>query len=223
MKKSNLIDTNVSIQKTYNMHNDTSSKVEVNGFFKNMMSSFSAVVMICAVLLITFYSMNFLPKKDAYPVTNFVSSNTLGAKEIQHKDEVAADKNYIDAFVWTAKLKLEDLQLNHRLQIKVANQSKLEVSGNISQKELPKWQRFLSWYDTKQGFPELKHVVNTTETVGNIPELETVWFDANPTAYFADGSSGNAGSILEDGWEIVNIEAWAVFIKRNGTVITLAF
>lgn len=130
---------------------------------------------------------------------------------------------FMDAFVWTSKLKLEDLKLNHRLQVYTDATNDLVIKGNISQEESNNWQAFLTWYQGKDGFPNLKHYVETSATSSNIPELKSVWFDTNPTAYFIDGRSGNIGTSFKDGWKIVNIEAWAVFVERNGTTVMLQY
>ena len=142
---------------------------------------------------------------------------------------VAAEKTIIttnkftDAFIWTTKLKLEDLKLNHRLQVSANNANDLVIKGNISKEEADNWQAFLNWYASKEGFPNLKHHVETSAISSNIPELKSVWFDKNPTAYFIDGRSGNIGTAFEDGWRIVSIEAWAVFVERNGTTVMLQY
>ncbi len=109
------------------------------------------------------------------------------------------------------------------MQIVANGQDQLQIFGDISTQEIPNWKNFVSWYESKEGFPKLDHKVGFGATTGNIPVLRSVWFDAKPTAYFADGSSGNLGTVLENGWKIVGIEAWAIFVERNGTTITLSF
>ncbi len=130
---------------------------------------------------------------------------------------------HLDAYLWTAKLKLEDLKLNHRLAISLTDAGSLKVGGSISKQEATAWNNFQKWYENKDGFPKFVHAVDVTATSGDIPELKSVWFDASPTAYFTDGRVGNIGTVLNDGWKIVSIEAWAVFVERNGTTITLSY
>ena len=130
---------------------------------------------------------------------------------------------YISSFVWTAKLKLEDLKLNHRLEITSTDQNQLLIKGNISNQETASWKHFLQWYETKEGFPVLIQEVGFGAVSGNVPVLISVWFDQSPTAYFADGSSGKVGTVLANGWKIVGIEAWATFVERDGTTITLSY
>jgi len=137
--------------------------------------------------------------------------------------EKQAPAKYMDAFIWTAKLKLEDLKLNHRLKINSDDSSSMKIDGDISQQEVERWQEFLNWYDGKEGFPVLSHSINVSTIEGNIPELKSVWFNNRPTVYFTDGRFGTIGTIFDDGWKIVSIEAWAVFIERDGALITLSY
>jgi len=145
------------------------------------------------------------------------------APEIVKEQQVKPPQEFMQAYMWAAKLKLEDLKLNHRLKVTTDTANGLVVKGSISKQEAENWQVFLSWYEGKQGFPVLKHSVETNATTSNIPELISVWFDTKPTAYFADGRSGNIGTAFEDGWKIINIEAWAVFVERNGTTVMLNY
>lgn len=152
-----------------------------------------------------------------------IKSNYFDTPQIVEKQEVAVEAKFMDAFVWTTKLKLEDLKLNHRLQVSASATNDLVIKGNISKQEAENWKAFLDWYEGKDGFPKLSHYVESSATTSNIPELKSVWFDSKPTAYFTDGRSGNIGTSFEDGWEIVSIEPWAVFVQRNGTTIMLQY
>ena len=152
-----------------------------------------------------------------------IKSNYFDAPQTVEEQEVAVQAKFMDAFIWTTKLKLEDLKLNHRLQVTASAANDLLIKGNISKQEAENWKAFLDWYEGKDGFPVLNHYVETSATTSNIPELKSVWFDTKPTAYFTDGRSGNIGTSFEDGWEIVSIEAWAVFVQRNGTTVMLQY
>lgn len=128
-----------------------------------------------------------------------------------------------EAFAWTAKLKLQELMLHHRLDITTTQTDGLEIKGSISLQEKERWTQFLDWYEARESFPELKHQVSTTAVSGNIPNLKSVWFGSNPTAYFQDGSFGNVGTYIQDGWKVVGIEPWGVFVERDAVVITLGY
>lgn len=130
---------------------------------------------------------------------------------------------HIEAYAWTARLKVEELKLHHRLNVKVENENSISIDGNISKEETQNWDEFLAWYDTKPEFPTLSHQVEATAISGNIPKLKSVWFNENSTAYFTDGSFGNIGTIIQDGWEIKGIEGWAVFVERDEATITLSY
>lgn len=129
----------------------------------------------------------------------------------------------IEPFIWTARLKVEDLKLHHRLTLQSDTQNRIEVLGKISPQEELQWNAFLTWYDTKEGFPKLVPQVTADAVSGNIPDLKSVWFHKDPVAYFQDGSFGGVGSVLQDGWEIKNIEPWAILIERDGAKISIAY
>ena len=152
-----------------------------------------------------------------------IKETYLATPQIVAEQEATVQSKFMDAFVWTTKLKLEDLKLNHRLQVSASETNELKIKGNISKQEAKNWKAFLDWYEAKDGFPKLNHYVEASATTSNIPELKSVWFDTKPTAYFTDGRSGSIGTSFEDGWEIVSIEAWAVFVQRNGTTVMLQY
>ena len=180
-------------------------------FAKKLTTGMVASILVFSVYAISPYVMNI-----------FEGSNNQ-APIITTAPEPSVSPTYVDSFIWTAKLKLEDLKLNHRLKITTNDQSQLLIVGNISSQEVPNWESFLNWYESREGFPDLVHTVGFGAVSGNIPILTSVWFDASPTAYFADGSSGRVGTVLKDGWKIVGIEAWAIFVERDGTTITLGY
>ncbi len=191
--------------------NEVIIKTDEGSVLGKIGTAIAAIIIVFSVYYMTPYILNFLSsQKTQVTVIQSPVTKPLSAK-------------HLEAYLWTAKLKLEDLKLNHRLKISLSDGNELKIDGSISKNELPNWNDFQTWYATKEGFPKLTHSVSTTATVGDIPELKSVWFDATPTAYFVDGRSGNIGTVLNDGWKIISIEAWAVFVERNGTTITLNY
>jgi len=130
---------------------------------------------------------------------------------------------HMEAFVWAARLKLQEFRLHHRLGVGTNEQEALEIIGAVSKEEHESWIEFLDWYTTREGFPPLDHKVTATAISGNIPQLQSVWFGSNPTAYFQDGSFGNIGTDIQDGWKIIGIEPWAVFVERDRVIVTLGY
>jgi len=130
---------------------------------------------------------------------------------------------HLEAFVWAARLKLQELKLHHRLKVETKESKALEIIGVVSKQEQKSWVSFLHWYSTREGFPILNHKVTAIAVSGNIPELQSVWFGSNPTAYFQDGSFGNIGTTIHDGWKIIGIEPWAVFVERDSIIVTLGY
>lgn len=210
MKPSNLMQGHAD--KTYNNTALNSVRLEVND--TKSINPWLALAFLSAISIGVMLAVG-IPEniKQAY------SKSPQGLQE----QKVIVTPRFMEAFVWTTKLKLEDLKLNHRLQVTTNDANDVVINGNISKQEAPNWQAFLGWYESKDGFPVLTHNVNTNATSGNIPELKSVWFDTKPTVYFTDGRSGNIGTSFEDGWKIINIEAWAVFVERNGNTVMLQY
>jgi hypothetical protein len=211
MKPHILVNADVDPQFPNHFSQEMLDEENSDSFFKKMLVSAIAVTLVFSVYAIS-------PK-----ILGMLTDGNEQAVTIQPVVQEPTATAYIDAYIWTAKLKLEDFKLNHRLQITANGQDQLQIFGDISTQEIPNWERFVNWYESKDGFPKLDHKVSFGATTGNIPVLRSVWFDAKPTAYFADGSSGSLGTVLENGWKIVGIESWAIFVERNGTTITLSY
>ena len=135
----------------------------------------------------------------------------------------APNKNLDEAFAWTVRVKLEDLQLNHKLRVNPTADGSIRVYGNISDQELPRWTSFLQWYDTTSNFPPLIRDVSRAEIGTNLPQIKSVWLDNNPSVFFKDGTVGNIGSSIKAGWKIVDINDASVMIERDGAIISLTF
>lgn len=211
MKPSDLMQANAD--KTYNNAalNGAHLKANYSSSISPWFLAFAAVSALTIAVVLVF------------GITQNVKQTYSAAPEVAQEKTSLKASEYMEAFVWTSKLKLEDLKLNHRLQVSVGSANNLVVKGSISKQETDNWKAFLGWYESREGFPTLNHSVETNATSSNIPELKSVWFDIKPTAYFSDGRSGNVGTSFEDGWKIVSIQTWAVFIERNGTKIMLQY
>lgn len=134
-----------------------------------------------------------------------------------------SDKGQLEAFSWTARTKLEDLKLNHRLRITPTATGSLRVYGNISDQELPRWTSFLQWYDSNPGFPSLVRDVNRADVDRDLPNINSVWMDAQPTVVFSDGTIATVGSQLKDGWKVVTISNQNVTLERDGAYVSLTY
>lgn len=135
----------------------------------------------------------------------------------------ASTSDHGEAFAWTVRVKLEDLQLNHKLRVAQTADNSIRVYGSISDKELPRWTNFLQWYDTTSNFPPLIRDVNRTDVDQNLPRIKSVWLDDNPSVFFKNGTIGTVGSEIESGWKIVEITDASVMIERDGTLISLTY
>ena len=134
-----------------------------------------------------------------------------------------SEKGQLDAFAWTARTKLEDLKLNHRIRVSATATDSLRASGNISDNELGRWTNFLQWYDSNPAFPPLIRDVNRVDLNDGLPKISSVWLDTNPSVVFGDGSIAGVGDQITDGWEIISIDANAVTVGRDGSVISLTY
>jgi len=135
----------------------------------------------------------------------------------------APAKNHDEAFAWTVRVKLEDLQLNHKLRASSTADGSIRVYGNVSDKELPRWTSFLQWYDTTSNFPPLIRDVSRAKAGTNLPQIKSVWLDDNPSVFFKDGTVGSVGSNIKAGWKIVDITDANVMIERDGAIISLTY
>lgn len=139
------------------------------------------------------------------------------------KVSTSTEQNHNEAFAWTVRVKLEDLQLNHKLRTVKTADGSIRVSGNISDKELPRWTSFLQWYDSTSNFPPLIRDVSRDNVSTDLPQIKSVWLDDNPSVFFKDGTVGNIGSSIKAGWKIVSIDETNVMIERDGSVISLTY
>lgn len=135
----------------------------------------------------------------------------------------APRQDHDQAFAWTVRVKLEDLQLNHKLRVSPTADGSIRVYGNVSDKELPRWTSFLQWYDTTSNFPPLIRDVSRANVGTNLPQIKSVWLDDNPSVFFKDGTVGNVGSSVKAGWKIVSIDDASVMIERDGAIISLTY
>ncbi len=135
----------------------------------------------------------------------------------------APSPSHDKAFAWTVRVKLEDLQLNHKLRVTPTSDGSIRVSGNVSDKELPRWTSFLQWYDTTSNFPPLIRDVSRAKMGTDLPQIKSVWLDDNPSVFFKDGIVGNVGSSIKGGWKIVDITDASVMIERDGSIISLTY
>jgi len=137
--------------------------------------------------------------------------------------EPTSEKGKLESFSWTARTKLEDLKLNHRLRVSATATGSLRIFGNISDGELPRWTNFLQWYDSNPTFPPLIRDVNRQNINKDLPKISSVWIDDNPSVVFNDGVVANVGSEIRGGWRVVSIDTAAVVIERDGSVISLTY
>lgn len=136
---------------------------------------------------------------------------------------MTTEKGQLEAFSWTARTKLEDLKLNHRLRVSPTNTGSLRVYGNISDQELDRWTGFLQWYDSNPAFPPLIRDVNRSDVDRDLPQINSVWMDDQPTVVFSDGTIASVGSQLKDGWKLVSISDQNVTLERDGAYVSLTY
>ncbi|MEL7430521.1 MAG: hypothetical protein AAFN43_11040, partial [Pseudomonadota bacterium] len=159
------------------------------------------------------------------------SSNAFSALQSGITDQTArfmgpdptTERGRLDAFAWTARTKLEDLKLNHRIRVAPTATGSLRASGNVADSELGRWTNFLQWYDSNPGFPTLIRDVNRVDLNDGLPRISSVWLDGKPSVVFSDGAVANVGDQIADGWQVIAIETGAVTLGREGSVISLTY
>jgi len=135
----------------------------------------------------------------------------------------APSQDHEQAYAWTVRVKLEDLQLNHKLRVSSTADGSIRIYGNVSDKELPRWTSFLQWYDTTKNFPPLIRDVSRANMGTDLPQIKSVWLDDNPSVFFKDGTVGKVGSNIKAGWKIVSIDDASIMIERDGAIISLTY
>ena len=185
-----------------------------------------AVLCILAILPLAYGLMSNFAVGVADASSNVISALNSGInsqKERLMGVEPESEKGKLESFSWTARTKLEDLKLNHRLRVSPTGTGSLRVFGSISDSELPRWTNFLQWYDANPTFPPLIRDVNRQGSNQNLPKISAVWLDDNPSAVFQDGVVATVGSELRGGWKVISIDAAAVTIERDGSIISLTY
>ncbi len=185
-----------------------------------------AVVCLLAILPIAYNLFSNLAVGVADASSNAFSAIHTGINTQTERllgVEPTSEKGKLESFSWTARTKLEDLKLNHRLRVSPTATGSLRVFGTISDNELPRWTNFLQWYDSNPNFPSLIRDVNRQGVNKDLPKIATVWLDANPSVIFNDGIVASIGSELRGGWKVISIDTTAVTIERDGSVISLTY
>ena len=132
-------------------------------------------------------------------------------------------EKYIEAFVWVARGKLEDLGINQSLKVTGADDEKIEITGTIISNQKGRYEIFKSWFADNENFPELLDEVEVLEVWGSLPGVKSVWLGEPALAYFDDGTTGRIGEEIGDGWEIVKIDQAAILLHKNGTLISMDY
>ena len=134
-----------------------------------------------------------------------------------------SEAEYLEAFVWVARGKLEDLGIHHTLSVKVSGPNHIEISGNIAESFSGRYELFKHWFNNRENFPELQDKVQKVEVFGAIPGVKSVWLGEKQLAFFDDGSSGGVGAMIGEGWEILKIDQLEIVLQREGTVVAVEY
>jgi hypothetical protein len=135
----------------------------------------------------------------------------------------AKDAANLEAFAWQARTRIEDLGLNRGLRVVTGAPGTLRVTGTINEAQAAAWNEFLRWYDGNPEFPKLVREVSRSEVGNDLPALQSVWLDGEPTVYFTDGASGRVGDRVAGDWKITGITGASVLVERDGSTVALTF
>ncbi|MEM7067626.1 MAG: hypothetical protein AAF478_01985 [Pseudomonadota bacterium] len=132
-------------------------------------------------------------------------------------------QQYLEAFAWLARGKLEDLEIHQSLKVSVTESNEVEITGTIFTVQNGRYQLFKKWFSSNKNFPALLDRVTRIEAFSDIPSVKSVWLGEVPVAYFNDGTSGQVGGEIGDGWEILEIGRTEINLQKDGTIIALQF
>ncbi|MEM7216014.1 MAG: hypothetical protein AAF423_10765 [Pseudomonadota bacterium] len=132
-------------------------------------------------------------------------------------------ERYLEAYAWSARIKLESLSLHHGIRVNVTEDKMLLASGNIPQNISSRYRLFKQWYSLQEGFPPLLEEVSFSELTITPPALKSVWFHEPATAFFEDGTSGEIGGLVGEGWKILDIQPDELVLYKNGNTFLLQF
>lgn len=152
-----------------------------------------------------------------------------GARKIEESIKSAVDNlspapvTPREAYVWTVRAKLEDLGLHRKVRALEAGDVAIRVTGAISDADVPAWNEFLRWYDTRVNAPKLVREVGRSSGQPDLPKLRSVWLDAKPIAIFENGLEVSVGEKLPGEWTVLEIAESGIVVERDGSRVNLTF
>ena len=149
--------------------------------------------------------------------------NTAPVEEIENKPAVLNSEEYMNAFVWTTRVRLEDLGLGKSLKVSSTPDGKILIRGALLPNHLGRYNIFKGWFQSRESYPPLVDEVSFIKTSGLFPKIRSVWLGDEPTIHLANGKNAKVGSTFGDGWTVVEIGRLAMTLERNGTIIELSY
>jgi len=146
----------------------------------------------------------------------------VGANTTAADDDVPKTSDYMDAYVWTARVRLEALGLDRYLRVSATENNQIFVSGQLLPGLESRYEMFKTWFNAHETFPPLVDEVNVIKATGNFPRVLSVWLGDKPSVHLETGTNVGIGGNIGDGWTVVAINALALILERDGTVIELS-
>ncbi|MEO0327239.1 MAG: hypothetical protein AAF217_01445 [Pseudomonadota bacterium] len=166
------------------------------------------------------------------PDTKSSDASAVVSEEKIDESEVAAitpevsiltSEQLLEAYAWTTRAKVEELNLKRFLKIQIAEDKSLIVWGKLTETASKRYVTFKTWYASKSDFPILREQVEVVEESDLFPQIRSVWLGSVPKVHFDNGEVAQVGSEIGDGWEVVEIDQLAVKLKRNGKTMSLTY
>lgn len=153
--------------------------------------------------------------------SGIINSNILETKPISDVPSNPEISNLTDKFVWAVKVKLEDLELAHKVTVSAMDNGSIKIRGTISDEDNVKWNSFLYWYDQRKGFPAAIRDVKRDTNSSNFPKVKSIWLEDPATVFFQDGTSATIGEKLWYDWVVVEITRTGIVLERDGSKLSL--
>lgn len=158
---------------------------------------------------------------DLLPVqrTEIVEENAVSSEPATN----FSASEYLDAYVWTTRVRLDDLGLGRMLKVSSTEDGKILIKGTLLGAHAGRYSIFKGWFQSRTTYPPLIDEVEFLKLSGVFPKVVSVWLGDNPLVHLDNGKNARIGNTLGDGWKIVEIGRLAMMLERDGTVIELAY
>ncbi len=147
-----------------------------------------------------------------------------GVTPVAEKQPVTLNQeDYLNAFVWTTRVHLQDLRLGNSLKVSTTPDGEILIRGTLLPGHAGRYDMFRAWFQSREAYPPLVDAVSFVKLSDHFPKIRSVWLGENPVLHLDNGKDATVGSTMGDGWIIVEIGRLAMKLERDGAVIELIY